>query len=939
MLRVKAVLVDAIPLLFCLCDEPILATDLAKRKLPKSPRVLDRRFSSSPSAKINEQEQEPEIPNKEWVSSTRCLEVLRENYKPGRLNDIINNVDEVVISKAVVSALYTAVHSGITIDQAVVRSILDEQCECTSLEIDGVAKNLNKFCAHLNKEAKLEEDPNTTFCGEDKVQLTFAKILHGTFNQVPGLPYYYYTPQRKESDGRYPITSEMASFNGLFGEHAPRGWDATFIERKNSTTQPEQSGEDRSPDEAFSAAGSLRRSDRPLDQFRLRYALNGENEIEKMKNAEDKHVKNVHGSDFPLFIYFMCSVEYPDRSMDTFPLTFLPTCVHEVAFPGVEVRITDVASVVVRLDIYVMTWPSEEENRHDDSDSESDEDTHSERQIKFMAKLPKKVRAVVSELMNRLNRLVELETVLLDSRKPNITVEKIKEISKYIEGECAREKEYKSGQFETRLRRFPLVIQCEEAMDRLKDRMNGLYLEYCVLRRVADSNMYYCCQVEDLEAYERYTRHKSGSRSDSCDANELLRRDHLYDFWVILTIDDNIKLQFCQRENGRHDRIFELAWRKCRQTIRVINQELLLNRMFELRECDPLLMTNMNDSISAHDSSLDRSNTSSVSEDHEVDTHIAHGARFTFAPGYFACKLQEQLWFEVHPRLRVLRSNSRDPLAFGCEALRITLEQFAIRNIPNTYVVRESNGNVSYMQLHTSVETFGASLKMNKITVKKKKVAEEAEKFKNHILLAVYGVDKPGHEICEVLSECLQKRLNQVTLNQLIDTLAKNTQTRLDCSDVQFLQRDPASPAGVFNYSIPNSMAQFLQPLSYYTHQHMQAAMPSARYKEDYGSGSTHGDRSVFFPLPFPEKQPESYVPIFYLLVKSPQGGIRSTGIAAIELRFVNSNGSMATLTLGRLNNSTHQSLAPTNIDDEKREAFYREMTMTMSCKQPREMP
>ncbi|KHJ76975.1 hypothetical protein OESDEN_23405 [Oesophagostomum dentatum] len=170
-----------------------------------------------------------------------------------------------------------------------------------------------------------------------------------------------------------------------------------------------------------------------------------------------------------------------------------------------------------------------------------------------------------------------------------------------------------------------------------------MYLEYCVLRRVADSNMYYCCQVEDIQAFERYARQKSGSKSDSCDTNELLRRDQLFDFWVILTIDDNIKLQFCQRETGRHDRIFELAWRKCRQTIRVINQELLLNRMFELRECDPLLMTNMVD-MYGHDSSLDRSNTSSVSEDHEVDTHIAHGARFTFAPGYFACKLQAQLW-------------------------------------------------------------------------------------------------------------------------------------------------------------------------------------------------------------------------------------------------------------------------------------------------------
>ncbi|PIO74493.1 hypothetical protein TELCIR_03489 [Teladorsagia circumcincta] len=107
----------------------------------------------------------------------------------------------------------------------------------------------------------------------------------------------------------------------------------------------------------------------------------------------------------------------------------------------------------------------------------------------------------------------------------------------------------------------------------------------------------------------------------------------------------------------------------------------------------------------------------------------------------------------------------------------------------------------------------------------------EVERFKTHVLLAVYGVDHPGQEICEVLADVLQKRLDHVTLSHLIDTLAKNTQTRLDSADVQFLQRDPVSPAGVFNYSIPNSMSQLLQPLNYYTHQHMQAVMPSARYK------------------------------------------------------------------------------------------------------------
>ncbi|KJH51322.1 hypothetical protein DICVIV_02525 [Dictyocaulus viviparus] len=270
----------------------------------------------------------------------------------------------------------------------------------------------------------------------------------------------------------------------------------------------------------------------------------------------------------------------------------------------------------------------------------------------------------------------------------------------------------------------------------------------------------------------------------------------------------------------------------------------------------------------------------------------------------------------------------------------MSLEQFVIRNIPNTYVVRESDGNVSYMQLHTSIETFNASLKRNRINVRKRRDSKEFEYFKSHVLLAVYGVNRPGQEVCEMLKECLQKRLDQVTLNHLIDTLAKNSQTRLDSADVQFLQRDATVPADVFNYSIPNSMSQFLQPLIYYMHQHMQAIMPSARFKEDYGSGSNNNSeqRSVFLPLPFLGIS-ETYVPIFYLLIKSPQEGIRSTGIAVIEMRLINHNGELATLTSGRLNSSTHHALTPSlDNSDDSHDVVYEKLVHTTRHEQLEEI-
>ncbi|ETN86037.1 hypothetical protein NECAME_06112 [Necator americanus] len=142
-----------------------------------------------------------------------------------------------------------------------------------------------------------------------------------------------------------------------------------------------------------------------------------------------------------------------------------------------------------------MTWPSEKKNLQEENDSESEEDTNSQRQIRFLAKLPKRVgddylihsfsqkdwtklqaRAVVNDLMNRLNHLVELETVLMDSRKSCITKTEIQRISSYIEHECTREK---------------------------TERMNGMYLEYCILRRLSDSNMYFCCQVEVIHVKQK----------------------------------------------------------------------------------------------------------------------------------------------------------------------------------------------------------------------------------------------------------------------------------------------------------------------------------------------------------------------------------------------------------------------------------------------------
>ncbi|KAK6013098.1 hypothetical protein OSTOST_21647 [Ostertagia ostertagi] len=174
-------------------------------------------------------------------------------------------------------------------------------------------------------------------------------------------------------------------------------------------------GDARMPDDTISSTGSLRRADRPVDQFRLRHAL-AEKENGKHRNGDEKQSRTLaFGRDYPLFIYFMCSVEYPDHSMDTFPVTFLPTCIKEVLRGGVERSESDldVKSVVVRLDLYVMTWPSEKMTKNrlqDESDTDTDEDTHSQRQIRFLEKMPKKVGMLEFQQNNQKTLLIFLSS-------------------------------------------------------------------------------------------------------------------------------------------------------------------------------------------------------------------------------------------------------------------------------------------------------------------------------------------------------------------------------------------------------------------------------------------------------------------------------------------------------------------------------------------------
>lgn len=62
---------------------------------------------------------------------------------------------------------------------------------------------------------------------------------------------------------------------------------------------------------------------------------------------------------------------------------------------------------------------------------------------------------------------------------------------------------------------------------------------------------------------------------------------------------------------------------------------------------------------------------------------------------------------------------------------------------------------------------------------------EVTQNISNSILLSVHGVTPPGEEITVQLKNVLQRRLNLRTLEEIQNALLKNSQIRLEGSDIK----------------------------------------------------------------------------------------------------------------------------------------------------------
>uniref|UniRef100_A0A183C3E2 SH2 domain-containing protein n=1 Tax=Globodera pallida TaxID=36090 RepID=A0A183C3E2_GLOPA len=418
-----------------------------------------------------------------------------------------------------------------------------------------------------------------------------------------------------------------------------------------------------------------------------------------------------------------------------------------------------------------------------------------------------------------------------------------------------------------------------------------------------------------------HRRHHSGHVAEESSVDNLLgsrsnllkRRQLLHDFWLIVQVEAgrgaatgsesglSVNIFFCQRAFLLHDQLFESACRLVEEQIRLVNQEVLLERMHQTEECDQLLVDHdfapqlkasyglrsmgsldpagvgaatrpvpgeaLTRAVSAKlalqsSSSLlmegaDRTATApmpSTVVSHVRDNSLTYSdeegdhsvgalnelVRCKFRPGHFACEMVWHHWFAIHPRLQPSRtfSGGND---IGFKALRLGLEGLAVRNRSNMYVYKERNGNVVYLRLHATEESILGNIPGGNCSDWEEEVRKRSH---NCILLAVHGVRPPGEEITEQLMNVLQRRLNSRTLEEIQNALLKNAHIRLEWSDIKFIQREPDNPNAVFFFTVPQLARHHLGSVKYYLSQQMLTFCISPKFREQSGAALHRGKYS-----------------------------------------------------------------------------------------------
>ncbi|XP_020912267.1 KICSTOR complex protein SZT2 isoform X2 [Exaiptasia diaphana] len=371
-------------------------------------------------------------------------------------------------------------------------------------------------------------------------------------------------------------------------------------------------------------------------------------------------------------------------------------------------------------------------------------------------------------------------------------------------------------------------------------------------------------------------------------------KEHKLQFWLVLRLCNNCVDIFFHLRHSEDSHmsptmaggLIEIVVNAIHENCRAVNQRMLLQDLYDTKMCNSLLFPEADEDIWKHEDL--RMSVSPVGVYISKSDGSGYLGRYVqgeyiYQPGHFQCSSK---WFDhliFHPRLQDPSGNTSNSL--GHKIIRSVLDRFAVKNRRDMFVYKESSGKIFYFRLLESLCVLadqpqflhenpsqdlaeeldtqshndamsnlsqkGSQLSLSQISLPREPEPDDDlseptrsnikrtysqslpyDKVKQSLAFNVYGVDDPGTEITVDLLEVLINRLDDATLDALTFTLSRNPNSKLNYSDVMFIQPIDGAPSDKLSLVIPPIEIGYLYPLFYYLKQNLLQIFTVPRYAE-----------------------------------------------------------------------------------------------------------
>ncbi|KAK3579120.1 hypothetical protein CHS0354_022140 [Potamilus streckersoni] len=390
----------------------------------------------------------------------------------------------------------------------------------------------------------------------------------------------------------------------------------------------------------------------------------------------------------------------------------------------------------------------------------------------------------------------------------------------------------------------------------------------------------------------------------------------LPNFWLVMLVGPKaVDIFYQRRESGRGNSEEILKQRellsqvkgKIESICQKVNQILLLNDLYENRNCHMLLVPEADEEVTWNLDTHIKKNTnlssSSEADDDDLFERKYLAAAMNLGPGHFDCDCVFKICFTLHPRLKT--GQGRTGVSRGLQALRSVLNKFCVINRKNMFVIKESTQAVFYLRLK---ETFSSSRQLSTVSLDDMNDSSSGgwrcidsgmDKEKDldtisltsttsalsstqrggyeRVELYVHGIQDPGPEIKVDLMRLLQSKLDESVLDIITVMLRRNPVCKLSWDDVQFIQPLGSSPTEKLLLTLPSRVSQHLRALQYYLRQNLLQFLNVPNYVD------TRPDRKFMDMIDgkmiaIPDDQ-------VFLYIRSHSSG--GTGIACVSVSLV----------------------------------------------------